>query len=172
MLPLKTIDRYRSLRSVVAVSCLLIATLFATACQAQTTVEFTESGVAGDTDGDTAVNVGSGSAPTGFASAADVYDSIVDSIVFVETPQGTGTGIVIEDGWILTNAHVVERYAEVRIGRSDGVDLGEHSVFSVDWVFDLALVGPLDDAELVPFSRASSADLSIGDPVMPKIFDS
>ena len=90
------VDRHRSLRSVVAVSCLLIATLFATACQAQTTVEFTESGVAGDTDGDTAVNVGSGSAPTGFASAADVYDSIVDSIVFVETPQGRG-GVISWD---------------------------------------------------------------------------
>ncbi len=95
-----------------------------------------------------------------------MYESIVDSIVFVETPQGTGTGIVIEDGWILTNAHVVERYAEVRIGRSDGIDLGEFPVFSVDWVFDLALVGPLDDDELVPFDRAPSADLAIGDPVM------
>ena len=164
-----TIDRNRRLRTLAAASIMLVLGLLATACQAQTTVQFAEREVTGTDDSTIDAGDGSGSADgaaSPFASAADVYESIVDSIVFVETPQGTGTGIVIEDGWILTNAHVVERYADVRIGRSDGVDLGEHAVFSVDWVFDLALVGPLDDAELVPFDRTSSADLSIGDPVM------
>jgi hypothetical protein len=167
-------NRGNGLRTFAAMSILLVLALLATACQAQTTVQYSErqvgeagTGVDGD---DTEIGSGDGSSGDGsavaFASAADVYESIVDSIVFVETPQGTGTGIVIEDGWILTNAHVVERYPEVRIGRSDGIDLGEYPVFSVDWVFDLALVGPVDDAELIPFDRSSSSDLSIGDPVM------
>ena len=164
-----TSARTRPLGIRAVVSILAALGLLATACQAQTTVQFADrpvgEGAETETTDDTAGTT-SGTTGTGVASAADVYESIVDSIVFVETPQGTGTGIVIEDGWILTNAHVVERYADVRIGRSDGVDLGEYPVFSVDWVFDLALVGPLDDAELVAFDRAPSDDLAIGDPVM------
>lgn len=100
------------------------------------------------------------------ASLAGIYDRIVDSIVFIDAEDATGTGIVIEGGWILTNAHIVERLDRVRIGRSDGTDLGEHPVLGSDWLFDLALVGPVDDDALVPFSRVRTSGLAIGDPVM------
>lgn len=103
----------------------------------------------------------------GALSSAEVYEAVVQSIVFIETPDlTTGSGIVIEGGWILTNAHVVDRLPMVRIGRSDGVDLGEHSVRAVDWTFDLALIGPIDDVDLVAMERVASADLMIGDRVL------
>lgn len=100
-------------------------------------------------------------------SSADIYEAIIHSIVFIETGDlSTGSGIVIEGGWILTNAHVVGRFPMVRIGRSDGVDLGEYPVFAADWIFDLALIGPVDDNTLVPMERVVSADLAIGDGVL------
>lgn len=96
-----------------------------------------------------------------------VFRSVENSIVFVQSPtNSTGSGIVIQDGWILTNAHVVNRHDSVRIGRSDGVDLGLQPVHAVDWIFDLALVGPIDDAMLEPIAAGVSADLSLGSRVL------
>lgn len=98
----------------------------------------------------------------------DVFRVVENSIVFVETPDGlsTGSGIVLPDGWILTNAHVVELHESVRIGRSDGADLGLQPVHALDWVFDLALVGPVDDPMLEPMAQGVSADLSLGSRVL------
>lgn len=96
-----------------------------------------------------------------------VYAQIVDSVVYIETEDKTsGTGFVIDGGWVVTNAHVVERFGEVRVGRSDGVDLGLYPVHATDWILDLAIVGPIADPELEPFDRVATADLAIGDPVM------
>ena len=54
----------------------------------------------------------SSDAPTPDRPALDeIYSLVSQSIVFIETVDGTsGTGIVLEDGWILINAHVVERH--------------------------------------------------------------
>lgn len=138
--------------------------LVAVSCRAETQIGSFE-GPRGERADVATDAVADADASTGM-SAAEIYDGIVDSIVFISSDEGSGTGIVIEGGWILTNAHVVERLETVRIGRSDGVDLGEHAVYGLDWIFDLALVGPVDDDELIPFGRTSSADLGIGDPVM------
>lgn len=93
-----------------------------------------------------------------------VFDAIENSVVFVLTPDelSSGSGVVIDGGWILTNAHVVDRHESVRIGRSDGRDLGLFPVHAIDWVFDLALVGPFDDPSLEPIARGESGSLSLG----------
>ena len=41
--------------------------------------------------------------------AAEVFAAASPSLVFIEVPDGTGSGIVLADGWVLTNAHVVGR---------------------------------------------------------------
>lgn len=109
-----------------------------------------------------------GTQASGELASEDVYQKIQDSIVYVEAPNGdsSGSGIVIEGGWILTNAHVVDRFETAVIGRSDGTSLGEHRVQGIDWVFDLALVGPIDDESLVPMERGESAELVLGDRVL------
>ena len=100
--------------------------------------------------------------------SAEVYDAVRDSIVFLATPDNSasGSGIVVEDRWILTNAHVVELFDEMRVGRSDGTDVGMLPVHAVDRVLDLALIGPVDDAALASMPRGVSADLTLGDKVL------
>jgi len=75
-------------------------------------------------------------------SPTEIYDQISPSIVYVDTPSGTGSGILLQEGFILTNAHVVSLHSDVRVWTADG----NHSVVPVyarDWIRDLALVGPL-----------------------------
>ncbi len=76
-------------------------------------------------------------------SAADIYDSISSSIVYIDTPDGTGSGIILPNGYVLTNAHVVSLHSSVRVWTNDG-NHASVPVHARDWVRDLALVGPLE----------------------------
>ncbi len=146
---------------------LLLVLLLGTACSASTEIgEFDADGTttdASDADGDVDTD-----ARGPQLSSEAVFASIENSVVFVQAPDrlSSGSGIVLEGGWILTNAHVVDRHPSVRVGRGDGEDLGLHDVHSIDWVFDLALIGPVTDPSLTPISRGVSSELSIGSRVL------
>lgn len=54
-------------------------------------------------------------------SAEKVYEQANAAIVFVETEQGTGSGIIVEsDGLIVTNAHVVEDAKNITVQLQNG----------------------------------------------------
>ena len=74
-------------------------------------------------------------------SPADIYDSISSSVVYIDTPDGTGSGIILSNGYVLTNAHVVSLHSTVRVW-SHTKNHASVPVFARDWVRDLALVGP------------------------------
>src|SRR5687767_15029955 len=40
-------------------------------------------------------------------SPPEVFERVSPSVAFVETPSGTGSGLLLEGGYLLTNAHVV-----------------------------------------------------------------
>lgn len=60
------------------------------------------------------------------------------SVVRISTDDAVGTGIVVGDNQILTNAHVVEGHEKVRVESQDGA--GEGTVVGTDAVIDLALI--------------------------------
>ncbi|MEM7096238.1 MAG: serine protease [Actinomycetota bacterium] len=151
---------------------LAVFLLIATACQAETRLDLDDV-AAPAASPDATSDAGERGSREPAAAVADarfspaaVFDEVANSVVFIETGEATGTGIVIEGGWVLTNAHVVESHAAVRVGRSDGTDLGMHPIFSSDLVFDLALIGPIEDSALVPFERFDTSAVDIGDDVM------
>ena len=144
---------------------LAVLLLMASSCSASTEIGLIDQPGASGTgdDGVTADQPSSGE-----LSNDVIYEQIEPSIVFVLAPDGlsSGSGFVIDGGWIVTNAHVVDRHETVRIGRSDGTELGLVPVHAVDWVFDLALVGPITDASLLPIAVGESASLSLGSRVL------
>lgn len=137
--------------------------LSATACRASTEIGALEQPADGAID-DATVAAGSDDAAAPELTSELVFEAIENSVVYVLAPDdlSSGSGVVIDGGWILTNAHVVDRHESVRIGRSDGQDLGLFPVHAVDWVFDLALVGPIEDPSLQPIARGESGSLSLG----------
>ena len=74
-------------------------------------------------------------------SPVNIYDSISSSVVYIDTPDGTGSGIILSNGYVLTNAHVVSLHSAVRVW-SDNENHASVPVYARDWVRDLALVGP------------------------------
>src|SRR3989338_3931104 len=54
-------------------------------------------------------------------SNAEIIKRVKPAVVFIETTEGAGSGMIIDvDGYILTNAHVVEDVSVAKIKLSDG----------------------------------------------------
>ena len=73
------------------------------------------------------------------SDVADVAERVKGAVVTVVTGRGLGSGFVVNpDGWVLTNAHVVQdqRVVRVKIGSSEL----EGEVGSVDETRDIALI--------------------------------
>ena len=49
------------------------------------------------------------------STATVVYEAIAPAVVFVDTASGTGSGLLLESGAILTAAHVVYPHRSARI---------------------------------------------------------
>ena len=99
--------------------------------------------------------------PDASLSAAEVYARVAPSIVFIETPTGTGSGVLIKGSYIVTNRHVVWPYESVRATFPDGARFDDVSVIGWDALSDLAVLGPVD-ISVAPADLADEEDLAPG----------
>ena len=77
-------------------------------------------------------------------TSVEVFDKVSPSIVFIQTVVGKGSGVLIEGGHIVTNAHVVWPYDTVRVVLPDSSEFLEVPVKALDLLADLAVLGPID----------------------------
>ncbi len=81
-------------------------------------------------------------------------------MAYVETGVATGSGILIEGGYVITNAHVVWTHNTARVVFPDGSEHEDAPVTHVDLLADLAIIGPLD-TELEPLEFGDGEALPI-----------
>ena len=72
--------------------------------------------------------------------------------------------MLIEGGYVVTNAHVVWPFDRVRVLFSDGSEFPDSPVLTWDLVGDLAVIGPLQTA-IEPVALVDGEDLAIGSEV-------
>ena len=77
-------------------------------------------------------------------SSAEVYARTSPSVPFIETAAATGSGVLIEGGYVVTNYHVVWPYQAVWVVFPDGTELENVPVVGWDPMTDLAVLGPVD----------------------------
>ena len=97
-------------------------------------------------------------------NAGVIYRTVAPAIVFIETPISTGSGALLDNGYIVTNAHVVWPYKEARVVFGNGDEFLSLPVANVDELADLAVLGPID-VETPGLLLADGEGLSIGDEV-------
>lgn len=90
-----------------------------------------------------------------------VFASLAPRVAYVRTASGTGSAVLVREGYLLTNAHVVWPYRTARVVFSDGTAYPETPVRAYDLIADLAVVGPLD-APQAPVALADGEALPIG----------
>lgn len=82
------------------------------------------------------------------------------------TPAGEGSGIIFtEDGYIVTNQHVVDGATSLKVVTSDGLTY-EAKLIGEDTQTDLAVIKVSTDDPLTPASFGDSSDLQVMDEVM------
>jgi tetratricopeptide (TPR) repeat protein len=90
-----------------------------------------------------------------------IFVRLSPAIAFVETPLGTGSGVLVEHGYLLSNAHVVWPFDTVRVVFPDGAEFLNAPVLAWDLMADLALIGPLD-TEIEPVALVDGGEQAIG----------
>lgn len=97
-------------------------------------------------------------------TVAEIFARVSPAVVFVDTPAGTASGILIEDGYVVTNAHAVWPFREVRVVFSDGTEYPSAPVSNWDLLADLAVIGPFPTTR-APATFVDGEDLVIGSDV-------
>ena len=102
-------------------------------------------------------------------SLQDIYDKSIPSVVSIScsgyASSSTGTGVVLtEDGYIITNAHVVQDAWEIQVLLSDERQFAAELIGS-DNVSDLAVLHIRAEG-LIPAEFGDSSSLRVGDSVV------
>lgn len=93
-----------------------------------------------------------------------IVEEAVKSVVTIRTDVGQGTGFLItEDGYVVTNAHVLSGASKVSTITSDKESIGAEFI-GYDSDFDIALLKIEGDYELLDF--ADSDDVDVGEKVI------
>jgi len=107
--------------------------------------------------------------PAEAGAAEAIAIKVVPSVVTVEvgdlqgdtlTLTGSGSGVILEDGYIVTNHHVIDGATRSRIVLQDGRTYDAEIIGSDAWT-DLAVL-KVDIAGLTPIDFGSTEDLTIG----------
>ena len=76
--------------------------------------------------------------------------------------QGAGSGVIIsEDGYIVTNNHVIENANHIAVTLNDGTEV-DASLIATDEQTDVAVI-KIDKTGLTPVTFGDSSELSVGD---------
>jgi len=104
------------------------------------------------------------SSPFGFDS---IFDEIFDHPLRRDVKTtGLGSGFVLHpSGYIVTNAHVVARTVERKVGLADGVSL-DADIVAIDRAHDLAVLRVKPERPLDAIRLGRSSDLMIGETVV------
>ena len=94
-------------------------------------------------------------------SVAQVFEKISPSVAYVETANSTGSGVLIDGGYVITNAHVVWPFRTVRVVFPNGTEFLDVPVKGLDTLSDLAVLGPID-AVVHEVDLVSGESLAIG----------
>lgn len=138
---------------------------------------FTSDGTSGKTVMYTSVvrEVSSESKADEALTIEQVVDLVADSVVEITTEvtvtgtrmtqyisEGAGSGVIVSsDGYIVTNAHVIEDASKITVTLKDGTSY-EAAIVGSDSKTDIAVL-KIDADGLTPVIYGSSADISVGD---------
>ena len=105
----------------------------------------------------------------GGLSLQDIYATVIDSVVSISCTDSrgssTGTGVVLtQDGYIVTNCHVVEDAQEIEVVLNDNRTV-DAVLVGMDEVSDLAVLHITAEG-LTPAQLGDSSSLRVGDTVV------
>ena len=106
-----------------------------------------------------------GSTSTGL-TPAEIYLQLAPSVAYVETSLGSGSGLLLEGGKLLTNAHVMWPYDTARVVFPNRSEVNKAIILGSDRIADLAVLDVSHASDLPePAVFGDGEELAIGSPV-------
>jgi len=109
----------------------------------------------------TVTNIATPILTPGPLTPAEIFGRVSPSIAFVQTPIGSGSGLLIDGGYVVTNAHVVWPYREVRVVFPDGSEYPQARVVDWDLLGDLAVIG-IPETAVQPIEMVAGENIAVG----------
>lgn len=94
----------------------------------------------------------------------EVFDMISPAVGYVDTPTGSGSSLLIDGGYIVTNYHVVWPFDKARIVFPNGEEFLDVPVINWDPLSDMAVLGPIE-TDVRPLVMSDGEGLPIGSEV-------
>jgi len=146
-----------------ATACALVGSAVGVVAGRELAPAATVSTAVGDDSG--AVSVSPAAPESYVAVAAKVLPSVVSIAVGSAGGRGSGSGVVIrEDGYVLTNNHVIDGATTIRVTFNDGSS-ADGTVVGADAASDLAVV-KVGRTGLAAARLGRSSTVRVGDPVL------
>ena len=107
-----------------------------------------------------------------YANFSELYEAVADSVVDIDVialnKNAIGSGVIIDqDGYIITNYHVVEGFLEIVVTLRNGT---EYEAFYIggDAKYDIAVIkiNPKPNSELVVAERGNSSEVQVAEDVI------
>jgi Trypsin-like peptidase domain len=96
--------------------------------------------------------------------AKELLASVRPSVGLVTTPVSQGSGVLVEGGYLVTNAHVVDPYSSADVTFEGDATIEDVPVVGIDPFADVALLGPIT-LDRDPLTIAPKVALEQGDQV-------
>ena len=90
-----------------------------------------------------------------------IFERVSPAIAFIHTGIASGSGVLLEGGYVVTNAHVVWPFDAARVVFPDGSEFEQVPVKGWDLLTDLAVLGPID-APVLPATLRDGESIPIG----------
>jgi hypothetical protein len=94
-----------------------------------------------------------------------IFERLSPSVAHISLPDGTGSGALLEGGYILTNYHVVWPFDVADVAFPDGTTFEDVPLAAHDPLFDLALLGPVE-ADLPPIVFVDGESAAVGSEIL------
>lgn len=97
-------------------------------------------------------------------SSARIFEMVSPAIAYIQTGTGSGSGVLVEGGYVVTNAHVVWPFNAASVVFPDGTDFRGVPVIGWDLLVDLAVLGPVP-VHVEPVRLLDGENIPIGSEV-------
>ena len=94
-------------------------------------------------------------------TTVQIFQKVSPAIAFVNTETRAGSGVLLEGGYLVTNAHVVWPFDAARVVFPDGTEFEQVAVKGWDLLADLAVLGPID-VPAQPMALLDGENIPIG----------
>ena len=102
-------------------------------------------------------------------TVAQIFAKVSPSIAYIETDASSGSALLVERGYLVTNAHIVWPNDSVNVTFPNGTVIQNAPLVAWDLLADLAVLGPIN-VSAQPLALSDTAASAIGSEILVIVY--